>query len=349
MDDRVEAFCRSFLSAGLDAIDDATEHRFLTGRAPERDFVLRLGDSLVRILLPSAAATTRFPLQDAFFACEASDDDQDWTLVVLDGEPPARVVWDEEYHYPLGQFSREDSGPYRIAIDMHSGSISVFDAEARVCVTWIPVMAAFPYWAAATPFRLQLSFFADADGWEFLHGAAIALANDVLVLGGPSRAGKSTFSTWGTTRGHRLISDDYFLIRDGSVQAIYRRFKLHADSWRVLSARLAEAGSPASAINADAPEEKRVFDLPGNLVEPLRRDVSVIALPRFGPRAQAEPLSRGRWLQEVSPHSLSGLLGGSPDSLKRISRFTSGQRTVLLSLEKDQDRNWDFVERDLFA
>lgn len=346
-DDRVTAFARSLLDRAGD----------FAARTPMRSATIQLGPSYVRVAVPEGPST-RPDVLGAFWLADIDRPDFSLTIVddrsgpLLDGLdlPP-------DAHFPLGVVDPAASYPYRVAVDEHTKTISVFDPGAGRCVTWIRSLTDLPYWAAATPFRLQLSWLADTFGGEFVHGAAIVRQDRALMLGGNSGSGKSTMSLLAASAGDGLVSDDFLLWVDGHVHAVYTRAKLHEDG-------LGASGlKHLSVLPVMGPGEKRIIDLSaseGIDMVPSAR-LAALLLPVVPERSAAgsaglTTITAGRALLMLAPPSLSGLLGGLPGSLPRLRALTqsvpayrwnlTGLRTADLAR---LDQIWDALAADELA
>lgn len=277
---------------------------------------ISLGDHKVRINTPAEDSQFSISLRDAFFdANEELRVDPDFVLTVIDESLWSRrssLNFDWDWHLPLGVVHPDRSGDNRIAIDRHTQSISVYSPRARKGVVWMPRYRDMPYWAAATPLRIQLSWIADSFDAEFLHTAAVKVHDSALLLAGPSGSGKSTLALRLSQLGYPLLADDFLLAKDHQVQAVYRRLKVH--DWsaeRVLDPEW-------KILNPFGHNEKRIID-PGNSLYSQSLPIGACVLPTVGHEVRLREISSGEAFSRLAPPSLSGLLGGNSDSLSRIA------------------------------
>lgn len=288
------------------------------------------GESIA-IKVPVCDSDLRIPLQEAFLDSRLSDSiTDDYEIVVIDEALWPRnfeLGFDSAWHFPLGVVNHELALPYRIAVDRHTQSISVLSPRDRKCVVWMPDYRKMPYWAAATPLRLQLSWIADSIGAEFIHAAAIKVGDRAVLFAGPSGSGKSTLALCLAKQGYPLLCDDFLVAHGNNVQAIYRRLKVHDWSvervlpqlWRVL--------------NSDSPGEKRIVD-PGNVLFSGPLQVAAIVIPVLGDRVELKRISAGEAFSRMAPASLSGLLGGNFQSLQRLGELASNAPCFTLTLDE---------------
>ena len=283
-------------------------------------FDIQLGPALIRVKVPESDRHLKISLTNGFPQLKTSlDKSPDFSISIFDDtHRPRKTQLDfpPDWHFPLGEVDGERAPKFRVAIDRHTQSVSAFSINEGKCATWMPKYDELPYWSAATPLRLQLSWIADTLGLEFLHAAAIVHNGKAILFAGPSGSGKSTLALKLAQLGFPLVSDDFLLASETHVQAVYRRLKVHdwsalrvlPEHWRVL--------------NASENGQKRIVD-PGEdlITEPI--PVSAIVVPEIGKVPELSRISQGQAFSAIAPASLSGLLGGSISSLQRISNLVS--------------------------
>ena len=288
-------------------------------------FSMDLAGTSVRINVPSSDEHQRIPIRDAFFPSTpvtgVAPPYETTVTVIDDADGPRQFDLDfaPDWHFPLGVLSSARSSPFRVAIDRHTQSISVYSPSARKCVVWMPRFSDMPYWSAATPLRLQLSWIADQLGTEFLHAAGIRVGNQAVLFGGPSGSGKSTLALRLAQRGHQLIGDDFLLARGTTVQAVFRRLKVH--DWS--AERVLPPGW--ATLNPPPLREKRIID-PGNDLFAMPLQIRALVIPTVSSGisendGSLRPISAGEALTRMAPPSLAGLLGGNEESLPRIGHL----------------------------
>lgn len=245
--------------------------------------------------------------------------------------------WPSTAHAPWGTLRPESTAPFRIALDRHTQTVSAFDTRSGRAVVWMRSFDGLPYWAAATPFRLVLSWMADTFDAEFVHGAVISKGRTAVLAVGPSGAGKSTSSLLQIAEGFHVPADDYVVLRDGMLFPIYTRAKLHDSSLPVVRDRL----GPVSVVNAEVPGQKRIIDL-----TELNREVNVgpfslsaVVKTHQGSQAAVGQIAKGRGLASLAPYSISGLLGGNILSLARLARECEGAKALSWTIERNASRD----------
>lgn len=323
---------RTFVNSLMNEASDYSEAQSMLS------FDIRLCKSTVRVLVPSVDVEFDIPLSSGFLPIGGEySREPDFTITVMDNflwERRTQPHFQWDWHFPLGVIDQQRSGEYRVAVDRHTQTVSAFSPRERQCVVWMRNYRDLPYWSAATPFRLQLSWIADSLGIEFLHAAAVEVADKAILFAGPSGSGKSTLSLRLAQLGYALISDDFLLVTESTVQAVYRRLKVH--DWS------AERVIPSNwtVLNEQAPNQKRVVD-PGSEIFSDIIAIGAIVIPEVGNSFSLEPISAGQALSAIAPASLSGLLGGNLDSLERIGKLVMNHPCYRLSIDEFTLENTD--------
>lgn len=331
-DARIAATIESMLQAasGVRA-GDAVSTRF------------RFGDSTISVTAPVVTSLAQIPLIDAFLPMPPGVRG-DYAITVVDdahaGPPPA-FAWPPTWNLPFGAVQTEYTTPCRFALDIHSGSFSAFDPSAREAVVWFPDAEHIPYWAAATPFRLQLSWIADTFDGEMIHAAGVKIDDRVALIVGSSGAGKSSLALAATRRGHVLMGDDFLLLRGTQVSTVYRRTKIHDATVDLLGGDVADIGTMANATSVG---EKRIIDTHLAHLSSAPEDVAAVFVPRIGDEAGLEPISAAEAARRTFGPSMQGLLGGSPMSLRRIVRLMQAVPAFDITVGPDPDLNVQLLE-----
>lgn len=305
-------------------------------------------DRKIRMRIPATFWLQGISPEHAFFNCECAnreDYEPDFELLVVDERSDPILPhghWNSTLHAPLGAISSSVSGQVRIAIDRHTQSVSVFSPSRKIAVYWRRDLADLPYWAAATPFRLPLSWICDAFDAEFVHGACIDRNDAAILVAGKSGSGKSTNSLLLTRHNRSLIADDYLVVRGTMAQAVYRRVKLHDSGLAIVEKELGEL----KVLNRGAVNQKRIIELDdrANSRRVLKSTIKFVVIPEFAPSSFLGETSRGHALAQLSVYSLSGLLGGSTLSLARIANLTAATRSKSWGISENNDSNSEVLE-----
>ena len=303
----------------------------------------RLGDSMISLVAPAAASLAAIPLVDAFLPMPAAVHG-DYTITVVDDAhagPPPPFPWPPAWNLPFGAVQAEHTTPCRFALDVHSGSFSAFDPRAREAVVWFHDAEHIPYWAAATPFRLQLSWIADTFDGEMIHAAGVKIDDRVALIVGSSGAGKSSLALAATRRGHALLGDDFLLLRGTQVSCVYRRTKIHDATVALLGGSVSDVGTMA---NATAVGEKRIIDTHIPHLSTAPAHVVAVFVPRIGDEAGLKSLPAAEAARRTFGPSMQGLLGGSPMTLRRIVRLMQAVPAFEITVGPDPELNVKMLE-----
>lgn len=289
-----------------------------------------VGQSRVRIQVPTSDRDMPIQVAEAFIRPAAGRPvEADFCITVIDdsGDTPRRSTdFGTDWHFPLGLLDSYITGDSRVAVDRHTQTVSVYSPSTRQSVVWTKDFSTLPYWSAATPLRLQLSWIADSLHSEFLHASAVKVSDGAVVFAGPSGAGKSTVALLLAQQGYPLIADDFVVATPEGVQGIYKRVKVH-DSHLDLT-----MGAGSRILNPDSQGEKRIVELDSALISGITPITSIV-VPEIGTNCVVEPLDPGEALSIIAPPSLSGLLGGNPSSLQRIARLVAESPCYRLTLD----------------
>ena len=326
-DPRVHDFCNDLFGLAAAYLD----------RVPMRQATVALGSRIVRVRMPNIDMACGIDPLEGLVSVSDPPATADFDVVCIDsrsGIPLPTGQWPSTWHAPVGSMADYRSEPFRLAIDRHSQTISVFHPGWCRGVIWMWDMSLLPYWAAATPWRLMLSWCADTFDAEFIHAACVYRDDRALLLVGPSGAGKSTIALLASEEGMGLVGDDFLLVHEGRAFPVYRRAKVHDTtlalfdhSWKVL--------------NEGIDGEKRILDI-GMRVEKVPLDgvrVFAACVPQLGESGGLEPISTGEVFKRSAPYSLSGLFGGTRRSLSRTAALFEQLATYSLPIHKDRQRD----------
>jgi hypothetical protein len=296
--------------------------------------VVPLGSKSVKVTLPDRTRNVQIDILKGMFEL-SNCDYPDYGIVFMDSVSTGYTPNTEDldpYDYPLGQVRSKFTAPFRMAIDVHTGTVSVHDPRSGVVVVWRNDVSNYPYWAAATPFRLPLAWLADTFDGEMLHGAVLVRNQKALVMSGPSGAGKSTSSFMASRNGFEILSDDFFLFEKGRFYPVYRRGKLHDSSITLLKEFQLNIANP-NCIN-----QKRIIELNFHNEKQILRGVEAKAflIPDLKILNGIEEVGPGAVLQNLAPYSMSGILGGVERSLLRTKRAILNTPAYKLNLKKDE-------------
>ncbi len=304
----------------------------------------RLGDTTISVTAPAVTSLAEIPLVDAFLPLQLGGQ-SDYAITLVDDAhagPPPPFAWPPAWNLPFGAVQAEHTTPCRFAFDIHSGSFSAFDPSAREAVVWFHDAGRIPYWVAATPFRLQLSWIADTFDGEMIHAAGVKIDDRVALIVGASGAGKSSLALASTRHGHALMGDDFLLLRGTQVSTVYRRTKIHDDAVTLLGGDVTDVGTMA---NAASEHEKRIIDTHLTHLSSAPAQVAAVFVPRIGDEAELTPLPAAEAARRALGPSMQGLLGGTSSSLRRIARLMQAVPAYEVTVGPDPDLNVNMLEQ----
>jgi hypothetical protein len=305
-DQRVREFCDSIFGLAATYID----------RIPMRQETVRLGNKSVSLHMPDIELECGIDPLKGMIPLDTGLATADFDIVCIDARSTVPLPigeWPSTWHGPVGVMADYRSEPFRFAFDRHSQAISVFHPGWCRGVVWMWNMELMPYWAAATPWRLMLSWCADTFDAEFIHAGSVVNSEVATLLVGPSGAGKSTLALAAAEEGFGLVGDDYVLVHNGNVFPIYRRAKVH-------DATIALLNDSWVCINPQQPTEKRILDITPKIAQIPVAGVRVAsaAAPILRGQSDIKSVSSGTILKRSAPYSLSGVFGGTRRSLLRM-------------------------------
>jgi len=316
------------------------------GSGSSRRTRFEFGGRTVELITPVHVNASGISLEDAYFPPRAGAE-PDFRITVLDdsvaGRPPA-FAWPSAWNQPFGAVLRERTDPHRFAFDIHSRSFSTFDPRNGHAVVWFHDVSQIPFWVAATPFRLQLSWMADTFDAEMIHAAGLRIRDSAVLIVGPSGAGKSTLALAAALSDHPLLGDDFLLLSGLRAYPVYRRTKAHDSSLRLLGQGSSRLGA---VMNEAVVDQKRIIETDLRLLETSGCDIGAVFVPRIGPATKVEPMHPSQVTRRTLGPSMQGLLGGSPATLPRIARLVNSVPSFEITVGPNVAANVEALEESL--
>jgi hypothetical protein len=226
-----------------------------------------------------------------------------------------RAPWLPEDLAPLGLVRSYCDDRFMTAVDVHTASLSTFDAHTRHGVFWLHDARHMAYWQSASPLRLLLSWWGSTRGMQLTHAGAIATPGGAVLLVGGAGAGKSTASLACLERDLDYFGDDYCLVAPDPepwVHGVYATGKLRPHALPLLPTLR------SSVRNADRLDrEKAILDLFDTHAAhlPARAPLRAIVVPSVTGRVATTAISPGAALRAMAPSTIFGLFGATPGSL----------------------------------
>lgn len=121
----------------------------------------------------------------------------------------------EEYAAAGGRYVM-DTAEGRLAFSAEFGFLSLYAAACRETFLWICPDKHAAAEFIAHPFRMELGWWALRNGMTFLHGGAVGVSGQGVLLAGAGGSGKSTLAMSALSIGMDFLADDYLLVRQGA-------------------------------------------------------------------------------------------------------------------------------------
>lgn len=274
-------------------------------------------------------------------------DTPDLTIDVWDsatsGIEMPRPPWAPDELRPLGLVRSYCDDRFHTAVDVHTASLSTFDAASSRGQFWLQDARRMAYWQSASPLRLILSWWASARGMQLTHAAAVGTADRAVLLVGGGGSGKSTTSLACGLAGLDFFGDDYCLVSPTPkprVHGVYATAKLRPDALALLPSL-----TPTVRNAARLEHEKAILDLPRDATGQLANGAEILAVvaPRVTGRVALQPVSPGAGLRAMAPSTIFGLFGATAGSLAVLAGVAARVPAYELELGDDLDAVVDHI------
>ncbi len=297
-----------------------------------------LGEQRVEMKVAHHRNLNGISLEGAFQPITQTDPEPFQLTVIDDEDAGCRpdLKWPAQWFEPFGIMRADLSGHIKLALDIHSQSLCAYDTRSREAVVWFHDVRTISYWFAATPFRLQLSWFADTFDGEMVHAAGIEIEGSAALLIGPGGAGKSTLTLAALAQGVRTLGDDFLLLTHQRAFPIYRRMKFLDSTLDYFGHAIDPIGT---VMNVDATDEKRIVETNDNFLCQTGLPIAAIFVPRIGARARVRRTSESQAVRSILGPTMMGLLGGSHGTLSRIARCVRSVPTYEIEVGQDMASN----------
>ena len=269
---RPEADQRAFFDAAFERAERALGVGEVIRRSYEiggrRFRLLFAGDRLVSLLTP---ALSHLAVSD--------DAEVDGEITVWDSESTGVSMVDppcsKREFSTRGDLFGFDSRRYRAAFHWIESSVNVFDRESRRGAYWIESARLLPYWVKASPLRSLLHWWAEVQGFQLLHAAAVGTDEGAVLITGKGGVGKSTTALVSLLHGLRYLADDYLVVSlepEPRVHSLYSTAKLAPEQLARFPKLL-----PCVTNRAALDREKAVLALAERFADCLVRDLPLLA------------------------------------------------------------------------
>lgn len=254
-----------------------------------------------------------------------------------------RAPWAPQELAPLGLVGSYCDGRFMTAVDVHTASLSTFDAETSHAVFWLHDARRMAYWQSASPLRLILSWWGSQRGMQLTHAGAVATPDGAVLIVGGAGAGKSTTTLACLSAGLDYFGDDYCLVApepEPRVYGVYATAKLRPESLPMLPT---VRTSVRNAARLD--REKAIIDLADTHAPRLGggAPIRAIAVPSVTGGVSTAPIPPSAVLRAMAPSTIFGLFGATPGSLHLLAGLAQRAPGYRLDLGDDLDAVVDAV------
>jgi hypothetical protein len=219
------------------------------------------------------------------------------------------------------------------------GSLAWLDRSTKRIVGWYASAEQLSVYERTKPLRIISSFWYSDEDVEIVHAALVARSGRGVLIGGPSRAGKSTTALACLRAGFDYLGEDFVGLEE--VDGLFRGYSLYG-SVRLEHGHLERCFPDLAgyAVRADLPDQDKSLLLLGSLYPArLERQVTIaaVALPRVLDRAEPRlrPASKAEALRRLAPSSLFLGLPSGARGWDRLARLVGSVPSYWLELGAD--------------
>lgn len=216
-------------------------------------------------------------------------------------------------------------------------AVALMDVETATAVFWIQSAEGLPYWAKASPMRNLLHWWMERRGCQLVHGAAVGLDGEGLLITGPGGLGKSTTALACLNAGLQYLADDFLVVEPGDPARAHSLYSTGKLDWAQMSRFPRFAGL---ARNHGSPlGDKAVLYLHPAFEDRLVRslDLKAILMPRIVARPESGlvPVSRAMLERAASFSTITLLPHASANTMAFIERLAASLPGLALELGSD--------------
>jgi hypothetical protein len=308
-----------------------------------RERTFRIGDLPVRVRFAGPAMEGNVVPALSHLEAPLAASESGLAIRVWDGEstgaePPfGPEIWND--CTPWGELAATRGSPVHASRLTDVGVYSMLDPAGGRGVYWANRAGQVPPYARAAAMRSMLHIWMRGMDRMFLHGAAVALNGDGVLLAGRGGSGKSTTALLCALHGWQYLGDDYCLASAGGrprVYSLYNSAKLSPEQWD----RFARwTGSPHTV--KDPQSGKAVVFLAGDPAVRVIREAGLraILLPEIGGNARTmlSPATAADAWKAMGPSTVLQLPGSGARDLAQIGGLARSTPCFRLQLGGDWD------------
>jgi hypothetical protein len=228
-----------------------------------------------------------------------------------------------------GHFVRNEvyiGARFKIVYNGDSGSLVLYDADAKQAIFWIRDAHSVPYYETGAPLLPALHWWLEPGGCQLVHAGAVGAPEGGILLVGKGGSGKSTTALACLMDGFSFAADDYCVLtatQPVQIYSLYCSAKLAEDSRRRLPALAEAIYNPGTASREKALYLiNRIFPERVSTEFPLR----AILLPRVAgtDATSLTPVSSARAFRALAPSTIFQLAGAGVTALQTLAGIIRG-------------------------
>ena len=226
----------------FDAMRDHFDSTANAAGMEQQDF--RIGGKRVRVCFAGESLLRTLPRAIEHLRA-TSDEVPELTILAWDSSPVkassfllkaylAAVTHDWwDFVNPRGQLLDFHEPPFMAAYHPGSQVLSLLDLHSNIGLYWHRAEHPLPYYEAGSPLRTMLHWWFRDRQMQFVHAAAVSIANRGVLLAGKGGSGKSTTALACLNAGFDYLGDDYCMVArhpSPTVYSLYNTCKLVGDN-----------------------------------------------------------------------------------------------------------------------
>ncbi len=215
--------------------------------------------------------------------------------------------------------------------------LSVLDRQRAQALYWVEDAKKIPYWELGSPLQTILNWWAEGQGLQYLHAAAVGSADGAILLTGAGGSGKSSTALSCLRAGMGYLADDYCLAGQGRIWCLYGTAKLVGEM------DLDRFPEWSAAVENRQREEgdKILLDVHAHRPQQVLNEapLKAVVVPRIPPvqarESRLQELSGSAALLALAPTTLFQLAGTGQASLARMATILRQAPAYVLELGSD--------------
>ncbi len=288
------------------------------------------GDRLVECLVPALAHLEIPPASRADAVFHVWDSESSGVDMV----PP---ICPKEHFSGRGDIWSMSSRRFKSAFLGADLALALMDVETLTAVYWVQSADNLPYWAMASPMRTLMHWWMERRGLQLVHGAAVGVEGEGVLITGKGGLGKSTTALACLDAGMQYVADDFLAVELGPIPRAHSLYSTGKLEWSQMAQFPRFA--PLARSHGSPDGDKAVLYLYPEFASQLVRSLSLKAIltPAIVDRADTgfAPLSRPLVERAAGFTTLTLLPYASRHTLAFIERLAASLPGLKLELGSD--------------